>query len=208
VKDVAPRVSKLAVVDAALADVTDRVSIDDALVERAARGDRMAFSSVVAGRIQRLYRLAYSILRSEADAADATQQTFVVAWQELPRLRDRDRFDAWLGRILVNVCRDELRRRNRRTIREVRVDTAAGGDMVGSLVGTDDVEALVGRADEIQRAFAMLNGDQRALLAMHHVDGQSIERIAATLGIPTGTAKWRLFAARRALERALTEEPE
>lgn len=194
--------------EAISAGTGERVEVDP-LVEHAARGDRTAFGLVVADRAPRLFRLAFAILRSEADAADATQVTFLQAWQELPRLRDRARFDAWLGRILMNTCRDELRRRSRRSLRELPIvdgDGSAAGSL-SSLQAAGDVEAHSGRSDEIRRAFARLSADQRSLLAMHHVDGQPLAEIARTLAIPVGTAKWRLFAARRALERALMEEP-
>jgi RNA polymerase sigma-70 factor, ECF subfamily len=176
----------------------------DPAVERAARGDSTAFDGLVADRIDSLYRLAYSILRSEADATDAVQQAFVMAWRELPRLRDRDRFDAWLGRITVNVCRDELRRRNRRRIREVPADGGEAGREPAD-PRASDLETHVGRSDEIRTAFATLSANQRTILVLHHVEGRSVEEIAGVLAIPTGTAKWRLYSARQALERALAE---
>jgi RNA polymerase sigma-70 factor (ECF subfamily) len=180
-----------------------RPASSSADVARAADGDPAAFDRLVADRIDGLYRLAVAILRSEADATDATQQAFVTAWRELPRLRDRDRFDAWLARIVVNVCRDELRRRGRRRVREL--PEAADGHRTTADLRTDDLETHVGRSDQIRRAFAALAAAQRSILVLHHVDGRSVEEIAAAFGIPTGTAKWRLYAARQALERALAE---
>jgi RNA polymerase sigma-70 factor, ECF subfamily len=176
----------------------------DAAVERAARGDASAFDELVAERIDSSYRLAFAILRSEADAVDAVQQAFVTAWRELPRLRDRGRFDAWLARITVNVCRDELRRRGRRHVREVLADGGFEGREAAD-PRASDLETQVGRSDEIRRAFASLSTSQRSILVLHHVEGRSVEEIAGVLAIPIGTAKWRLFAARQALERALAE---
>jgi RNA polymerase sigma-70 factor (ECF subfamily) len=175
-----------------------------AAIERASRGDADAFDALVSDRIEGVYRLAWSILRSEADATDAVQQAFVTAWRELPRLRDLDRFDAWLGRIVVNVCRDELRRRNRRRVREVPADGGEGQREVAD-PRASDFETHVGRSDEIRRAFASLSVQQRSILVLHHVEGRSIQEIATVLAIPSGTAKWRLFSARQALERALAE---
>lgn len=179
---------------------------DLSVIERAARGDAAAFDDLVVGRVDRIFRLAYGILRSEADATDAVQQTFVTAWRGLPRLRDVGRFDAWLGRITVNVCRDELRRRGRHAIHEIVIDDVDAATPQRGDPGTGDPGAHVGRSDSIRRAFATLTADQRALLVLHHVDGRSLQDLAAVLAIPVGTAKWRLFAARQALERALAEE--
>ena len=70
---------------------------DDALIERARHGDAAAFDDLVRARIDRCYRLAWSILLNDADAADATQEAFVSAWRQLPRLRDTSAFDGWLN---------------------------------------------------------------------------------------------------------------
>lgn len=89
------------------------------LVDLARSGDAAAFESLVRSRMDAVYRLGLAILGDEADAADAVQMTFVAAWQQLPRLRDPDRFDAWLQRVAVNSCRMALRARGRRRIREI-----------------------------------------------------------------------------------------
>jgi RNA polymerase sigma-70 factor (ECF subfamily) len=194
------------VTDTAMTSAMVLPSADLSVLQRAARGDAGAFDELVVSRVDRIFRLAYGILRSEADATDAAQQTFLTAWRGLPRLRDLERFDAWLGRIVVNVCRDELRRRGRHAIHEIVLDDVEATTQHRGDAGGDDPGAHVGRSDAIRRAFATLTADQRALLVLHHVDGRSVLDIAAVLAIPVGTAKWRLFAARQALERALAEE--
>src|SRR6187397_2785708 len=83
-------------------------------VVRAMRGDHDAFAALVGAASSRLYALASLILRDSDRAEDATQEAFVRAWRELPRLRDVDRFDAWLRRLVVNACYDESRRVRRR----------------------------------------------------------------------------------------------
>ena len=99
---------------------------DARLLERAAEGDVDAFDVLLRPRLDRLFRMAVAITRSEADARDAVQEASVHAWRELPRLRDRERFDAWLAQILVNACRSLLRRRRRTSVREIDVDAIAG----------------------------------------------------------------------------------
>jgi RNA polymerase sigma-70 factor, ECF subfamily len=185
-------------------------SPDDALVRRARLGDAAAFNSLVAGRVDRCYRLAWSILLNDADAADATQDAFVAAWRQLPRLRDPSAFDGWLNRIVANAAR--MARRHRVRLREISVAPPSPDESpTTSLERAPDPYARteiddVAEQDAIGRAFDRLRPDERAILALHHVDERPVAEIARTLGIPTGTAKWRLHAARRALERAMEAE--
>jgi RNA polymerase sigma-70 factor (ECF subfamily) len=173
------------------------------LVERAQTGDEDAFTLLISQRQSQLYRLAWSILRNDADALDAAQETCINAWRELPRLRDPDRFDAWLTRSLVNRCRDRLRGRKRVSVREIRVDpdASSGAAVSDGGVGDEFVDA-----DAIRRAFSHLDPIDRSYLALHHAEGRSLAEIAAILGAPEGTIKWRLAKARAALEKHLARE--
>jgi RNA polymerase sigma factor (sigma-70 family) len=177
------------------------ISIQADLVRRAARGDALAFERLLATRADQAFRVARAILGDESDARDATQDTFVAAWRELPRLLDPERFDAWLRRILVNACRAQLR--VRKHVREITLDVivepAAPGPSMSEQLGATDVLA---------RAFERLDGNKRAILVLHHLEHASVAEIAASLGIPTGTVKWRLHDAREALQRALVAEGE
>jgi len=174
------------------------------LVAAAQAGDSGAYELLVEPRLPRLLRLAYSILGNEADAEDAVQEACLLAWRELTRLRDRDRFEAWLWQIAINACRGRLRSRKPARVREISVDGLAPDQephAIGRLLGED-----LGAVDEIRRAFARLDPDKRTILVLHHAEERSVVEIAELLGIPEGTAKWRLHAARRALERALAQE--
>lgn len=176
-----------------------------ALVEAARTGDRSAFETLVTGRLERCFRTARAILGSDADACDATQETFLRAWRELPRLRDPERFDAWLGRILVNACRETLRGRHRRHVREVAASDLV--EPVETVASRDEgPEGRVASADALERAFERLSAADRSILALHHLQRLPLTDVAATLAIPVGTAKSRLFAARHNLERALEAE--
>src|SRR5262249_31275219 len=137
------------------------------------------------------------------DGRDVVQEVCVRVWQELPNLRDPERFDAWVSRILVNGCRSNLRGRRRVTVREISLDGGMGDTPLpeDSTAGDD-----LSTNDAIRRAFDRLDAGMRTLLVLHHVDGRSITEIADLLRIPKGTAMWRLHAARRALERALQVE--
>jgi RNA polymerase sigma-70 factor (ECF subfamily) len=183
---------------------------DDSLVRRAARGDVAAFDALMASRLDRCYRLAWSILENDADAADATQEGFVAAWRKLPRLRDVEAFDGWLNRIVANAAL--MGRRHRRRLREVQVaplnadgDGAATWDPESRPDHSTESDVAVER-DAMARAFNRLRAAERAILVLHHVDERPVAEIARALGIPIGTAKWRLHAARAALERAMEAE--
>jgi RNA polymerase sigma-70 factor, ECF subfamily len=172
------------------------------LVDLARDGDAVAFESLVRSRMDAMYRLGLAILGDEADAADAAQETFVAAWRELPRLRDLDRFDAWLQRVAVNSCRMVLRARGRRRIREIPLaEMELVDERALELAETGRLDAEILRA-----AIRHLSLDQRAILALHHLDGRPLAEAAEILGIPVGTAKSRLFKARTELEKALLEE--
>jgi RNA polymerase sigma-70 factor (ECF subfamily) len=175
------------------ANVDRLIGRDADLVERASHGDASAFEQLLETRVDRVFRMACAILGNEADAHDATQEAFVSAWRNLSRLRDRSKFDPWLNQTVVNRCRDVLRRRNRS--REIELDGAA-------LLRDRQTDVDRDRF-RVNAAFDRLRVEQRALLVAHHLDHLPVADIARQLGIPEGTAKWRLHAARQALERAL-----
>jgi len=177
--------------------------LSDSLVRRAQAGDQIAFTRLIGERHQALYRTAWAILRNDADALDATQETCLGAWRELPRLRDPARFDAWLTRSLVNRCRTALRSRKRTSVREVQLDGSAGFEVAS---GERDVGESLATSESIERAFGRLSVKQRTYLVLHYVEHRSIAEIAAIVGAPEGTVKWRLSEARRALEHRLARE--
>ena len=180
--------------------------MDHGLIEQAQKGDRAAFDALVRRKVDAVYGTALAILGHEADAQDAVQEAFVAAWRSLGALRDPDRFDAWFGRILVNACRMTLRRRK---VRQIEVTDGSVSDGTGArerAAGGPAFDDVAASAESFDRAFGRLSGDERAILVLHHRDDLAVADIAALLGIPIGTVKSRLFAARRALERALARE--
>ena len=184
-------------------------SADDALVRRARTGDAAAFEMLVDTRLDRCYRLAWSILSNDADAADATQDALVSAWRQLPRLRDPAAFDGWLNRIVANAAL--MARRHRVRLREVSVRPANPGDVTPEPEPPQDPHARTAMDelvdnDAIGRAFDRLRPQDRLILVLHHVEERPVAEIARSLGIPVGTAKWRLHAARGALEKAMEAE--
>jgi RNA polymerase sigma-70 factor (ECF subfamily) len=174
------------------------------LVDRARDGDREAFEMLIGPRIEPAFHSAMAILGNEADARDAVQDAMLDGWRGIRRLRDADRFDAWLGRIIVNACRSIGRRRGRAKVREIPIVALTDTEDPPNPATPVDEEAC--RLDELERAFGRLPVAQRTLLALHHLDHRPVAELAQILGVPEGTVKWRLHAARDALERSLAEE--
>lgn len=166
-----------------------------ALVDLAMTGDEEAFATLARLVGDRLLAVAYRILRDLGLAEDAVQQTLVTAWRELPRLRDRDRFDAWLHRLLVNACYAESRRA-RRWNTQIRVLP------VNAVAGPDDILTVAHR-DQLDRGFRRLPIEQRAVFIFHHWLGLSLPEVAEHLGVPLGTVKSRLHYATSSLRAAL-----
>ncbi len=170
--------------------------MDRDLVEQARRGDREAFAVLVHEVSDVLYSVAYRILRDTGLAEDALQNALVLAWRRLPKLRDPDRFEAWIHRILVHACYDESQRTRswRTSVTVLPIDVAGTAD---------DVSAIADR-DELERAFRRLTIEQRAVFVLHHYVGLPLVEVAELLGIPAGTARSRLHYAIAGLRQALT----
>jgi RNA polymerase sigma factor, sigma-70 family len=167
---------------------------DTGEVQRAMRGDHDAYAALVGAASTRLYALACLILRDSDRAEDATQEAFVRAWREIPRLRDPNRFDAWLRRLVVNACYDEGRRVKRRA--EVSLLNARERFVM-------DASAAMAETDRVERAFRQLPLDQRAVLVLQHYIQLSHSEIAETLGIAIGTVKSRVRYGVAAMRAAL-----
>jgi RNA polymerase sigma-70 factor (ECF subfamily) len=178
--------------------------IDRERVAAARAGDAAAFEALVEARVGAMTRAAMAILGREDDARDAVQDALVMAWRELASLRDPVAFDAWLTRILVNRCRRGLRRVGLTRLHEMPPGEVAEAD----LPHTADVAGAVVDRSALERAFERLTIDERTILVLHYLDGRPVSMIAAVLRIPEGTAKSRLFKARKSLERALEREAE
>lgn len=180
---------------------TERRSELRSEIERARTGDVEAFAVLVDRHAPGLHRLAASIVGAD-DAADATQEALLSAWRELPKLRDVERLEPWLRRILVNRCRKFLRGRSRR-ISTMTLDPARGHDPVDP---APPVDARIAEQSALDAVFEQLSPDQRALLALHYTMDLSIRESAEALGIRNGTAKSRLNKALAVLRAALDPE--
>ena len=169
--------------------------MDRDLVELAREGDREAFAVLVHQVSDTLYAVAHRILRDTGLAEDALQNALVLAWRRLPKLRDPDRFEAWIHRILVHACYDESQR-TRHWTANVRALPDEGP-------ATPDGTSSVIDRDELERAFRRLSMEQRAVFVLHHYLGLPLVEVAELLEIPAGTARSRLHYAIAGLRDAL-----
>jgi RNA polymerase sigma-70 factor (ECF subfamily) len=168
------------------------------LVVRAQEGDRDAFSELAAGAIARMFDLAQLMLRDSELAQDAVQEALVAAWRDLRGLRDPDRFDAWLHRVLVHAVYREAGRQRRRRASTLDAVTSGRFEVPASTALED--------RDELDRCFVRLSPEHRLALVHRHFLGLTDEQSAALLGIPVGTAKSRLHRATEALRAELDAE--
>jgi RNA polymerase sigma-70 factor, ECF subfamily len=166
------------------------------LVERAQRGDHEAFDAIATAAYHRLYAVSRRILRDGYAAEDVVQETLIRAWRDLRGLREPERFDAWLHRLLIRACQDHVRGQRRRPLQVPVLD-------VDGPTATDDIARLADR-DELERAFLELSVEHRAVLVLTHYVGLPAPEIAEILGIPPGTVYSRLHYAVRAMRVALT----
>jgi RNA polymerase sigma-70 factor, ECF subfamily len=165
------------------------------LVERAQRGDREAFTDLAAASLARLDGVARLILRDPDVAKDAVQNALVRAWRDLPTLRDPDRFDAWIRRLVVRACLDEARGQRRSRVAATRLDR--GVQVVA------DASSAVADQDQLERAFRRLRLEDRAIIVLRHFLDLPVPDIADAMGIPLGTAKARLHRAMDQLRASL-----
>jgi RNA polymerase sigma-70 factor (ECF subfamily) len=164
------------------------------LVRLAQDGDRDAYDVLMTELVDHLYRIARLILRDFDSAEDAVQEALVRCWRDLPRLRDVDRFDAWMNRVLLHAVTDEARHRRR---------FAANVTLLHLEPAQSDGAGERADRDELARVFDRLSIEHRTIVVLHHYLGLTLDEAATAIGIPVGTAKSRLHYATEALRAAL-----
>jgi RNA polymerase sigma-70 factor (ECF subfamily) len=173
----------------------EREGMDRDLVQRAQKGDQQAFEALALRSHARLQRVAVGILRDPHLAEDAVQQALLGIWRDIRGLRDPARFEGWSYRLLVRICYAEAKRQpawaSNEAVPEAREPVAA-----------DQYEVIAHR-DQLERAFAALSVDHRAVVVLHRLRGMPLEQIAEILEVPIGTVKSRLSRAMEGLRAAL-----
>jgi RNA polymerase sigma-70 factor, ECF subfamily len=183
------------------------VPADSELIRRTLAGDGEAFDAIVRRHQRRIYRVAWAILRDEAEADSVTQDAFVQAYRHLKRFEGRSGLETWLTRIVVNRARDVLRGRKRwNFVPWARMDgTGTAGEPEPS-DGRADPERLVMAAQlssAIDRAVEDLSGQQRVVFTLRHFEDRPMEEIAEMLGMKPATARVHLFRALKKVRRRL-----
>ncbi len=168
------------------------------LVERARQGDHDAFAELARAAVVRLDRAARLILRDPELARDAVQDGLIRAWRDLPGLREPDRFDAWLHRLIVNACLDLSRRRKRRVI-EVELTEITSPFLHDTSKDSEERELVDG-------VLRRLDERERAIVVLHYYLGLPLTDVSVALGIPIGTVKSRLHRALGAMRDAMADE--
>jgi RNA polymerase sigma-70 factor (ECF subfamily) len=168
------------------------------LVERAKRGDHDAFAELAGALVARLDAAARLILRDHELARDAVQEAFMRGWKSLPALRDPDRFEAWIRRLVIRSCFDILRRRGRRPA-EVELSPVDGPVIADAASAVADRELL-------DHALRRLAPELRAVVVLHYYLGLTLPEVAAALDIPTGTAKSRLNRSLAAMRASIAAD--
>jgi RNA polymerase sigma-70 factor (ECF subfamily) len=177
------------------------------LVARARGGELDAFEALYRSHQAGIYTFIRSQVGQPELAADLTQDTFVRAWQSLPRLRAVGAFRSWLHRIAANLVRDEVKS-GRARLEMVASDLAADdGSLPEPAARSDEgpVATLIGRElkTELWSALAALSPEQRGAVIMHHLEGMSMQEIAEAMGVRPGTVMSRLARARETLRERL-----
>jgi RNA polymerase sigma-70 factor, ECF subfamily len=169
--------------------------VEQDLVAAAQHGDRSAYVDLIRPRMDRLYVIAHRILRDVDRAEDALQDALVIAWRDLRGLRDPDRLDAWLYRVVVRECVAQAQRERHRTANLVLLTFEEAS--------VPDTSLSLADRDQLERGFQHLSPTQRAVVVLHHYAGYGLTEIATVLGVPPGTVRSRLHHAHRAMRAAL-----
>jgi RNA polymerase sigma-70 factor (ECF subfamily) len=181
---------------------------DRGLVERCQRGDLSAYETLVNRYRQRVFGLAFSMLRNEQDAIDLSQETFVKAWQAIRGFKKNASFYTWLYRITTNLCIDFVRKRDRRPTvpfeEAVDPEADAGVEVPPSNqpLPTDEVQRKELR-QQIDAALLELSAEHRAVIQLREFEGLEYAEIAKAVGCSLGTVMSRLHYARKHLQKLL-----
>jgi len=178
---------------------------DKILIEKSKNGDLEAFEILVRRYESKVYTVAYRFLGNHADASDFAQEAFLRLYQALPGFRGDSSFMTWLYRITANVCRDEIRRRQRRHVVSLDGGAETGGVQAGftgygCILSPEEAFERKEFSEMVQQCLNELSEEHRLILVMREIQGMSYEEIAAVLQCSMGTVKSRLSRARQAFK--------
>ena len=182
---------------------------DPALVRAAQRGNMAAFEELVLRHRDKIYARAYSMMHSEEEAIDLSQEAWVKGWQRLRQFQGESSFGTWMTRIVINLCLDQLRRQKRQRTESIEaLDEESGGVERQMPVLSVNPTAGLERAElrqRIDRALGQLSYEHRTVLVLHEFEEMEYKEIAKAMGCSIGTVMSRLFYARRKLAALLAD---
>ncbi|GHU09478.1 RNA polymerase sigma factor [Betaproteobacteria bacterium] len=182
--------------------------IDQALVERAQKGDKQAFEQLVGKYQRKLGRLLSRFIHDHAEVEDVSQETFIKAYRALPTFRGESAFYTWLYRIGVNTVKNYMLAKGRRapTSTEFDADEAESFEDAEHLHDINTPERLLQSKQIGQTVNAAMNAlpeELRDSIVLREIEGLSYEEIAAQMDCPIGTVRSRIFRAREAIAEKL-----
>jgi RNA polymerase sigma-70 factor (ECF subfamily) len=188
-----------------------RVTVsDERLVEAARQGELGAFEELVARHRDKVYARIMTMMRNEDDAIELTQEAWVKAWQRLHQFQGGSSFSTWITRIAINLCLDELRKRQRRPTDSLEQLELEHGGMDRRLppVIADPAEPIEREElrKAIETAIAQLSPTHRTVLVLHEFEEMAYKEIAGLMGCSVGTVMSRLFYARKHMAALLTDQ--
>ncbi len=186
---------------------------DDILVAQSQAGDIEAFEELVSRNERRVFNLAYRMIGNHEDAVDLAQEVFIKAFQAIKTFRGEASFSTWIGRIAINICRDELRRRHRRPTdsldeKVILHDGEVSKQYASPDPGPEEIYEKTELQQKIQQYINDLTPEFRTALVMRDIGGYSYEEIAEATQSNIGTVKSRISRARNYLKDKLLSEKE
>ena len=176
---------------------------DEQLAEDARQGDMVAFEELVLRHRDKVYARAFSMLQNEDEALDLAQEAWVKSWRKLSQFQGKSSFATWITRIVINLCLDQLRRRQQHPTESLEQMKEEAGGLAHQLpvVNVNPAERLEQEElrETINAALRRLSPEHRTVLVLHEFDDMAYKDIAGKLGCSIGTVMSRLFYARRKL---------
>ena len=170
------------------------------LIQRCQQGDRTAYEHIFLKYKDMVYNVAYGMLSNMENAEDMTQEVFLHVFEKISQFRFKSSFSTWLYRIIVNMCLNERRKRQKRDLNTA--DLKGHYELMRSPVNTPEDELLKKeRLSQVQQALATLKDAHRTILVLREMEGLSYEELATVLKCSTGRVKSRLHEARMELRR-------
>lgn len=182
---------------------------EEELVRRAAMRDKEAFRELFERYGQRVFAIAYDVVRRKEDAEDVVQESFVKAYLSLPEFRGQSSFYTWLYRIVYNLAIDYRRKTSRRGGETLEYEDSRQSAVTAGASepppSPDEAVSRSERAARIRKELDQISEDHRMVIILREVDGLNYEEIADVLKISKGTVMSRLHYARKKLQKALRD---